>query len=309
LPIISCLGYSLWLSHYADKSIVDEAGLIKDPEPFLIDVYFLQKYSGISFRIVTKMSLKGLGIDEAADREFATQCRWSSLNSDRAALFFIAPKKNGVRIRFGNGLASVFNEQFVHFIQDEQMSQLFVDESMPRELQWTILSATLNIILANFFNHFPIPPKAAMQDQLPPVAAHLIQDEARIIKHPVMILQNFLQLRRNLQIDFRIATVESLAGRDINLEASQKFEQMRIGKGAVGGRGLLLFIALQEQLVRLEVGYDLEDVYTDGFVGHIEREQMAPYFNSGDLFSGITETVFTIMIIESCMNILVSISK
>lgn len=295
LPILSYLGYKLWFSHYADKFIVDEAGLIIDQEPFLIDAYLLQKYCGINFRIVTKTSLKGLGIDEAADREFATQCRWSWLNSDRAALVFIAPVKNGVRIRFGNELSPVFNEQFVRFILEEQLSQLFVDESMPRELQWSILSGTLNIILSNVSNYFPIPPAVAMQGRLPSVAAHLIQDEAGIIKHPVMILQNLLQLRKNLQIDFRIATVRSLAGKDINLEASQKFEQMRISKNSFAGRGLLLFIAPQEQLVRLEVGYELEDVYTDGFVGHIEREQMAPYFNSGEIFSGITETVLTII--------------
>ena len=296
LLVLPVLGFWLWLRNYADKLIVDEAGLIEDSEPFLIELYFLKKYSGINFRIVTKKSLKGHSIDEAVNREFATQRRWSDLNPDRAILFFIAPEEKGVRLRFGDELAPAFEEHFVTFIQEEQMPPHFFGESMHREMRWSILSATLNIILSNISNHFPIPHDLAMQGELPSIAKHLIQDEAEIIKSPVMILQNILQLRNNLQIDFRIATVRSLDGKNINMVANKKFEEMRIGRSTVGGRGLLFFIALQEQLIRLEVGYELEDIYTDGFVGHIEREQMAPYFNSGHLFLGITETVVTIML-------------
>jgi uncharacterized membrane protein YgcG len=294
LLVLPALGFWLWLRNYADKSIVDEAGVIKDSEPFLIDTYILKKYSGINFRIVTKKSLKSLSIDEAGDREFAIQRRWSSMNPERAAMFFIAPEEKGVRLRFGDELMPAFDEQFVKFIQEEQLGPHYFDESMPWELRWDILSGTLNIILSNIFNSFPLPPEVAMQGELPPVARHLIQDEAGIIKRPLMTMRNLLQLRKNLQIDFRIATVRSLAGKDINIEANKKFEELRIGSNTVGGRGLLLFIAPQEQLVRLEVGYDLEDIYTDRFVGYIEREQMAPYFKSGRVFFGITDTVVTI---------------
>ena len=290
------LRYWIYLRDYADKAIVDEAGLVKDPEPFLIDSYFLKKYSGINFRIITKNSLKERSIGEAADSEFAAQRRWSSTNPDRAALLFIAPKEKGVRLIFGKELAPVFEDQFVKFILEEQMPPDCFDESIPRETQWSILSATLNFITSHISDHFPIPPRITMQGELPSVARHLIQDDAEIIKHPVMIMQNMLQLRKNLQIDFRIATVRTLDGRNINTEANKKFEEMQVGRNTISGRGLLLFIALEEQLIRLEVGYELEAIYTDGFVGHIEREQMAPYFNSGHLFLGITETVVTIMI-------------
>ena len=292
--ILPGLGYWLWHRNYADKAIVDEAGLLKDSEPFLIDLYFLQKYSGINFRIVTKNSLKDTSIGEAVDGEFEIQRRWSSFNPDRAALFFIAPKEKAVRLKFGNEIGPAFDEHFVKFIQEEQMPPECFDESIPWETQWAILSATLNIILSKISDHFPIPPDLAMQGELPSVARHLIQDEAGIIKRPVMILRNILQLRKNLQIDFRIATVRTLDGKNINIEANKKFEEMQVGGSTIGDRGLLLFIAMQEQLIRLEVGYDLEDIYTDGFVGHIERELMAPYFNSGHLFLGITETVVTI---------------
>ena len=292
--MLSALGSWLWLRHYADKSIIDEAGVMKDSEPFLIEMYFLKKYSGVNFRIITKKSLKGLSIDQAADREFARQRRWSSMNPDRAALFFLALKEKGVRLKYGDELAPALDKQFldrpfVKFIQGEQMAGFFAGSQ-----SWEKLSGTLNLVLMNITERFHPPPDVDMEGELPPLARHLIQDEAGIIKHPVMILQSLLQLRKNLQIDFRIVTVRTLAGKDIDIEANKKFQEMRIGSDTAGERGLLLFIAPQEQLVRLEVGYELEDIYPDGFVGHIEREQMAPYFKNGRVFLGITETVVTI---------------
>ena len=101
-------------------------------------------------------------------------------------------------------------------LDDFMNAMIFNDESMSWERQWSILSATLNIILSNISNHFPIPHDRAIQGELPSVAAHLIQDEAEIIKPPVVILRNILQLRKNLQIDFRIAPVRSLDGKNIN---------------------------------------------------------------------------------------------
>ncbi|NLC70598.1 MAG: TPM domain-containing protein, partial [Desulfuromonadaceae bacterium] len=42
---------------------------------------------------------------------------------------------------------------------------------------------------------------------------------------------------------------------------------------------------------RLEIGYDLEGIFPDGFVGSLEREQMVPFFSSGKLGAGIEATV------------------
>jgi len=53
LLVLPVFGFWLWLRNYADKLIVDEAGLIEDSEPFLIDSYFLKKYFGaISYRFI-----------------------------------------------------------------------------------------------------------------------------------------------------------------------------------------------------------------------------------------------------------------
>lgn len=294
LLVLSALGSWLWLRHYADKSIVDEAGVMKDSEPFLVEMYILKKYSGVNFRIITKKSLKGLSIDQAADREFARQRRWTSMNPDRAALFFLALKEKGVRLKYGDELAPAldkqfFNRPFIKFIQEEQMAGFFSGSQ-----SWEILRGTLNLVLMNITERFSPPPDIEMDSELLALAEHLIQDEAGIIKYPIVTLRNLFQLRKNFQIDFRIVTVRTLAGKDIDIEANRKFQEMRIGSDMARERGLLLFIAPQEQLVRLEVGYELEDIYPDGFVGHIERKQMAPYFKNGRVFLGITETIITL---------------
>lgn len=58
-----------------------------------------------------------------------------------------------------------------------------------------------------------------------------------------------------------------------------------------GDNGLLLLVDPHRQRVRLEVGYGLEAVYTDAFVGYVEREQMAPFFAGGRVGDGVEATV------------------
>jgi tetratricopeptide (TPR) repeat protein len=53
------------------------------------------------------------------------------------------------------------------------------------------------------------------------------------------------------------------------------------------GRGLLLLLVNQEKQVKLEVGYELEDVFTDAFTGYIEDLQLKPYFLRDDLGTGL----------------------
>ena len=42
--------------------------------------------------------------------------------------------------------------------------------------------------------------------------------------------------------------------------------------------------------VRLEIGYDLEGVFTDAFIGYVERRQMMPFFQAGRVGPGIEAT-------------------
>jgi hypothetical protein len=94
------------------------------------------------------------------------------------------------------------------------------------------------------------------------------------------------------EIDIHILTVilEGAAA-DINAEAVSIFDQARLGDKTGGARGLLLLIDANGAQVRLEVGYDLEGIFTDAIVGYIERSQMVPFFQTGRIGSGIEATV------------------
>ena len=53
------------------------------------------------------------------------------------------------------------------------------------------------------------------------------------------------------------------------------------------GRGLLLLLVDETKQVKLEVGYALEDVFTDAFSGYVEDLQLGPYYRAGDVGTGL----------------------
>jgi hypothetical protein len=94
------------------------------------------------------------------------------------------------------------------------------------------------------------------------------------------------------EIDIHILTV-ILEGpsADITAESVSIFEQARLGDKTSSARGLLFLIDANGAQVRLEVGYDLEAIFTDALVGYIERSQMVPFFQTGRVGAGIEATV------------------
>jgi len=53
------------------------------------------------------------------------------------------------------------------------------------------------------------------------------------------------------------------------------------------GRGLLLLLVEESRQVKLEVGYELEDVFTDALSGYVEDFQLGPYYRAGDVGTGM----------------------
>ena len=116
--------------------------------------------------------------------------------------------------------------------------------------------------------------------------AHLISGDSELR------INNFLRLFFvETDIEFIAVSVENLGGEEINVWTDQLFQEWKIGKRTKGHKGLLLILAEDEQQVRLEVGHDLEEVYTDGFVGYIERDQMKPFFKEGRVGEGFEATL------------------
>lgn len=87
-----------------------------------------------------------------------------------------------------------------------------------------------------------------------------------------------------------VDTVEPYA--DIREYAVKMFENGGRGIGAKGkDNGALVLVAVKERQVRVEVGYDLEPIITDGFAGEVSRLDMVPAFRQGDYGAGLVAGV------------------
>jgi uncharacterized protein len=93
-----------------------------------------------------------------------------------------------------------------------------------------------------------------------------------------------------------VATIKSLEGEDINTYAERMFRNHGKGIGQAGkDNGLLVLAAMDERMLKFEVGYELEEFITDGFSGETTRELIAPQFRRGaygpGLVAGVTRTI------------------
>jgi uncharacterized protein len=86
-----------------------------------------------------------------------------------------------------------------------------------------------------------------------------------------------------------VASVETFQPyADLPSYAVKMFENRGKGIGQKGkDNGLLIVLAVKDRAVRVEVGYDLEGIITDGFSGETSRETMVPHFRQGDYGGGL----------------------
>jgi hypothetical protein len=114
-----------------------------------------------------------------------------------------------------------------------------------------------------------------------------ISDEARLLSpaQARRIVAMHRALHAELAIHLHLMTLPASPG-DLDAAAAAIFDRLGLGT-----RGLLLLVDPAGQAVRLEVGYDLEQLFTDAFVGGLERDQMAPFFRAGRVGPGVEATV------------------
>jgi uncharacterized protein len=100
-------------------------------------------------------------------------------------------------------------------------------------------------------------------------------------------LENRLQqLSKDTGAEVAVVTVLSLEGDTIEDYAVKLFEQWGIGQKNADN-GVLFIISIEDRAVRIEVGYGLEPVITDGRAGRILDNDVLPAFREGDYSSGI----------------------
>lgn len=118
----------------------------------------------------------------------------------------------------------------------------------------------------------------------------LVRDDAHLMNDAQLerITEFHAYLLHDHDIDYRVVTRN--ADGDMNSAASRMFAQMSAGSRSASGRGLLLVIDPNANLVRLEIGYALEGVFTDAFAAYVENRQMVPFFQKGRIADGILAT-------------------
>ena len=94
-------------------------------------------------------------------------------------------------------------------------------------------------------------------------------------------------IRDRYHIEIVIAALPTLKGKyTISRAAADMFTKWDIGR-EYQGRGILLLLVDDAKEVKLEVGMELEDVFTDLFTGYIEHSQLQPRFAAGELEIGL----------------------
>ena len=111
-------------------------------------------------------------------------------------------------------------------------------------------------------------------EKRPGAKTDYIYDYAGILQDIEESTSRHLQgIQSDYAIEAVIVTVTDLP-QDYSIEslAAALFSNWKIGQ-ATGGRGILLALAEKEKLIKIEVSYELEDVFTDIFCGYIEDKQ------------------------------------
>ncbi len=98
-------------------------------------------------------------------------------------------------------------------------------------------------------------------------------------------------LRRVFDIDFVVIIAPSIGKQDIGRFTADIFSKWEIGKSTQGKKGVLILIDWQTKQVKIEIGYDLEAVFTDQYVGQVEREILDEFLEQADWRKGFLATI------------------
>lgn len=121
-----------------------------------------------------------------------------------------------------------------------------------------------------------------------------VSDFAHVIDTPSRVeVEDYLAgLQRATGVQIAVVTVPTLAGEPIEDFANTLARKWGIGQKGQN-EGLLLLLAIQDRKMRIEVGYGLEPVLPDGYVGSVQRS-IREELRAGQYGAGISKAVKTI---------------
>lgn len=131
---------------------------------------------------------------------------------------------------------------------------------------------------------------------IPPHEGIWVRDEANVLSQETIsqLSYRLRQERDSTSNQIAVYIIPTLAGEDIDDYANRVFAEWKLGQQGKDN-GVLMLIAIAEKKIRIEVGYGLEGVLTDLASSRINRNEIAPYFKSGNFDQGVVAGVGAII--------------
>jgi uncharacterized protein len=134
------------------------------------------------------------------------------------------------------------------------------------------------------------------QPEIPDHNSVWVHDEAHVLSPAaVSTLEQLLKVERDSTSNqIAVFIIPSLQGQPIEDFSLRVAEKWKLGQEKKDN-GVLLLIAIQDKQMRIESGSGLEGVLTDVQSHRINRNEIAPFFRSGDYDQGVIAGVNAII--------------
>ena len=138
--------------------------------------------------------------------------------------------------------------------------------------------------------------RAGPVDSWPAKPTHYVTDGAGMIdpgaEHR---LNGYLQeLEQKTGVQFVVVTVDSLGGESKEGFALAIAERWKLGRRGQDD-GLVFLLAKKERRYRFEVGYGLEGILPDSYMGTVGRQRLVPLLKRGDFSKGIETAAIAVI--------------
>lgn len=150
-----------------------------------------------------------------------------------------------------------------------------------------MLRNTLALLVGVLLTITALVPQLASAQTFPNLTGPVV-DQANVIPDDVeaRITQKLVAIKAQSQRQLQVVTVASLEDYDITDYSNRLFRSWQLGDKERND-GVMLVIAPNQRRMRIEVGYGMEPIITDGFSFLVINKVITPKFKAGDLPGGI----------------------
>jgi uncharacterized protein len=131
----------------------------------------------------------------------------------------------------------------------------------------------------------------ALAISIPPLTGRIV-DNADMLSpdQEASLTRKLADIEQKTSVQIVILTIPSLEGEPIEDYSIRVGDQWKIGQKKIDN-GAIIVVSKAERKVRIEIGYGLEPVITDGMAGTIIRDRLAPRFRENDFYGGLNAAV------------------